>query len=152
MFKHYFLYSIAGLVVAGFLFSRTRASESKGKSAQLAEAVVSPDGSVTVGAVRLWREYEENEVAADTRYKGKRLRVTGTLVSVERDYEGRPVLQFLSGNPIFMTMATVDKAYLPDVAKLRKGDQVVVRCIGAGREMRMPQLEKCMLIEPQETA
>jgi hypothetical protein len=29
---------------------------------------------------------------------------------------------------------------------MKKGDQVVVRCVGAGREMRMPQLEKCMLL------
>lgn len=148
MFKHYFLYSIVGLVLAGFLFSRTRASESKEKSAPLGAPVVSPDGIVSVGAMRLWRDYEENEVAADIRYKGKRLRVTGTLVSVERDYDGRPVLHLRSGNPIFLTMATLDRAYLPDAAHLRKGDQVVVRCIGASREMRMPQLEKCMLLEP----
>jgi hypothetical protein len=146
MFKHFFLYSIAGLIVAGFLFSRTKASDSKEKSAQLASSVVGPDGSVTVGAVRLWRDYEENEVAADVQYKGKRLHVTGTVVSVERDYDGRPVLHLLSGNPIFLTMATLDRAYLPDAAQLRKGDQVVLRCIGAGREMRMPQLEKCMLL------
>ena len=148
MFKHYFLYSIVGLVLAGFLFSRTKASESKDKSAQLAASVVGPDGSVTVGAVRLFREYEENEVAADTRYKGKRLRVTGTVVSVERDADGSPVLYLLSGNPIFRTMATLDRAFIPDAAQLKKGDQIVVRCICAGLEMRMPQLQKCMLLEP----
>jgi hypothetical protein len=147
MFRHYFLYTIVGLVLVGFLFSRTRASESKDKSAQ-ATAVVNPDGSVTVGAVRLWREYHENEVAADSRYKGKSLRVTGTLVNVERDVEGSPVLHLVSGNPIFLTMATLDRAYISAAAKLRKGDQVVVRCIGAGVTMRMPQLENCMLLEP----
>lgn len=148
MFKHFFLYGIVGLVLAGALFSRTRASESKEKAAQLAAPVVGPDGSVTVGAVRLWREYQENEVAADTRYRGKRLRVTGTVVSVERDADGSPVLHLLSGNPIFRTMATLDRAFIPGAAQLRKGDQVVVRCVGAGVMMRMPQLEKCTLLEP----
>lgn len=148
MFKHYFLYSLVGLVLAGFLFSRTRASESKDKSAQLAAPVVSPDGSVTVGAVRLWHEYQENEVAADGRYKGRRVRVTGTVVSVERGIDGSPVLHLLSGNPIFRTMATLERAFIPDAARLKKGDQVVVRCIGAGLMMRMPQLEKCMLLGP----
>jgi hypothetical protein len=147
MFKHYFLYSIVGLVLAGFLFSRTRASESKEKAGQLAAPVVSPDGGVSVGAVRLWRDYQENEVAADTRYKGKQLRVTGTVLTVERDAaDGSPVLHLLSGNPIFRTMATLDRAFLPDAAQLRKGDQVVMRCIGAGQMMRMPQLEKCVLL------
>jgi hypothetical protein len=148
MFKHFFLYSIAGLIVAGFLFSRTKASDSKEKSAQLAEAVVGPDGTVSVGAVRLWHEYQENEVAADTRYKGKLLRVTGTVVSIERNADGAPVLHLLSGNPIFRTMATLDRGFIPDAAKLKKGDQVVIRCRGDGLMMRMPQLEKCMLLEP----
>ncbi len=148
MLKPFFLYSLVGLVLAGFLFSRTRASESKQKSAQRAEAVVGPDGSVTVGALPLWREYHENEVAADTRYKGKSLRVTCNLMNVERDADGSPILHLVSGNPIFLTMATLDRAYIPAAAKLRKGDQVVVRCIGAGVTMRMPQLEKCLLLEP----
>jgi hypothetical protein len=148
MVKHFMLYSLVGLVLAGFLFSRTRASESKQKSAQMAEAVVGPDGGVTVGAVPLWREYHENEVAADTRYKGKSLRVTGTLVNVERDADGRPVLHLVSGNPIFLTMATLDSAYIPAAGKLKKGNTVVVRCIGAGVLMRMPQLDECMLLEP----
>jgi hypothetical protein len=146
MSKHFFLYSIVGLLLAGLVFSRTKASGPKQKSAQYAEAIQSPDGVFSVGAVRLWREYEENEVAADIRYKGQRLRVTGTLVSIERDYEGRPVLHLFGGNAIFPTVATLNKADIPAAAQLKKGDQVVVRCIGAGREMRMPQLERCLML------
>lgn len=146
MTKHLFLYTIVGLCLAGFVFSRTKASGSKEKSPQMAAPEMSPDGLLSVGAVRLWRDYEENEVAADTRYKGQRLRVTGTVASVERDYDGRPVLHLRSGNPIFLTMATLDKADIPAAARLKRGDLVVVRCIGAGREMRMPQLERCLML------
>ncbi|HEU4682865.1 MAG TPA: hypothetical protein VFS51_14105 [Gemmatimonadales bacterium] len=146
MSKHFFLYSIVGLILAGFVFSRTRASGPKQKSGQYAEPVQSPDGVISVGAVRLWRDYEENEVAADTRYKDQRLRVTGTLVSIERDLDGRPVLHLFGGNAIFPTMATLNKADIPAAAQLKKGDQVVVRCIGAGRQMRMPQLERCLML------
>jgi hypothetical protein len=146
MSKHFFLYSIVGLILVGFLFSRTRASGPKQKSGQYAEPVQSPDGVISVGAVRLWRDYEENEVAADGRYKEQRLRVTGTLVSIERDLEGRPVLYLFGGNAIFPTRATLNKADIPAAARLKKGDQVAVRCIGAGREMRMPQLERCLML------
>jgi hypothetical protein len=146
MFKGYFLFSLVGLVLAGFLFSRSKSSESKQKSAQLAAPVVGPDGILSVGAMRLYRDYQENEVAADTRYKGERLRVTGTVITIERDYIGQPVLHLVSGNPIFQTMATLDSAYTPAAGRLRKGNQVVVQCIGAGQTMRMPQLEKCSLL------
>jgi hypothetical protein len=148
MSRSYFLYSLVGLVFAGFIFSRMRPSTSPEKASQAAAPEVSPDGIVSVGAVRLWKDYQENEVAADGRYKGKRLRVSGTLVSVERDIYGNPVLHLFSGNPVFLTMATLERAYLPDAAQLKKGNKIVVRCIGAGVNMRMPQLERCMLLEP----
>jgi hypothetical protein len=146
MSKHVFLIAILGLSLTGYLFSRTIAPPSKQKTAQYAEPVKSPDGVYSIGAVRLWREYDENEVAADTRYKGHRLSVTGTVVNIERDYEGRPVLHLFGGNAIFPTVATLNKADIPAVAQLKKGDEVVVRCIGAGREMRMPQLERCLML------
>ncbi len=146
MSKHVFLYGILGLSLAGFTYSRIIAPAPKQKSGQYAEAVKSPDGVYSIGAVRLWREYEENEVAADARYKGERLRVTGIIVSVEGDFEGRPVLHLFGGNAIFPTLATLDKADIPAAARLKKGDEVVVRCIGGGREMRMPQLERCLML------
>jgi hypothetical protein len=146
MSKPIFLSATLGLILAGFLFSRTIAPGPKQKSAQYAEPVKSPDGVYSIGAVRLWREYEENEVAADVRYKGQRLRVMGTVVSIERDYEDRPVLHLFGGNAIFPTVVRLNKADIPAVTQLKKGDQVVVRCIGAGREMRMPQLERCLML------
>jgi hypothetical protein len=146
MSKNLFMFTVLGMILAGFLFSRNKSSGSKGKSAQYAEPVKSPDGLVSVGAVRLWRDYEENEVAADNRYKGQRLSVTGSVVSIERDYEDRPVLHLFGGNAIFPTVATLNKADIPAAAQLKKGDQVVVRCIGAGRQMRMPQLERCLML------
>jgi hypothetical protein len=146
MSKHVFLMAILGLSLAGFLFSRTIAPAPKQKSGQYAEPVKSPDGVYSIGAVRLWREYDENEVAADTRYKGQRLSVTGTIVSIERDYEDRPVLHLFGGNLMFPTVARLNKADIPAVAQLKNGDQVVVRCIGAGTEMRMPQLERCLML------
>jgi tRNA_anti-like len=148
MNRSYFLLSLVGLVFAGFIFSRMRPRASSATAAQLAAPKVSPDGIVSVGAVRLFRDYQENEVAADSRYKGKRVKVTGKVTSVERDVYGAPVLHLWSGNPVFLTMATLDRAYLSDAAQLKKGDEIVVRCIGEGVNMRMPQLEKCMLLEP----
>ena len=146
MSKHVFLYGILGLSLAGFAYSRIIAPSPKQKSGQYAEAVKSPDGVYSIGAVQLWREYEANEVAADTRYKGQRLRVTGIIVNIERDYEDRPVLHLFGGNAIFTTVVRLNKADIPAVTRLKKGDEVVVRCIGAGREMRMPQLERCLML------
>jgi hypothetical protein len=53
MSKHFFLYAIVGLIFAGFLFSRTKASGPKQKSEQYAEPVENLDGVYSIGAVRL---------------------------------------------------------------------------------------------------
>jgi hypothetical protein len=119
--KNFFLYAMVGLILARLVFSWTKASGPKQKSEQYAEPVKSLYGVYSIGAVRLWRDYEENEVAADT-------------------------LHLFGGNTIFPTMATLNKADIPAAAQLKKGDQVVVRCIGAGREMPMPQLERCLML------
>ena len=148
MTKRFVLYTMVVLFLAGLAFATTRSAPGGGRTASSAEPVVNPDGSVSVGAVQLWREYHENEVAADTRYKGKQLRVTGSLASIERDALGHPVLRLVSGNPIFLTMATLDSSYTSAAAQLRRGDQVVVRCVGAGVMMQMPQLEACRLLPP----
>ena len=58
----------------------------KQKSEQYAEPVKSLDGVYSIGAVRLWRDYEEDEVAADTRYKGQRLRVTGPYALLDKTW------------------------------------------------------------------
>ena len=144
--KHIFVVAIIGLSVVGYLFSRTINPGPKQKSAQYAEAVQSPDGVYSIGAVQLWREYNENEVAADIRYKGQRLSVTGTIVSIERDYEGRPVLHLFGGNALFPTTAKLNKADIPAAARLKKGDEITVRCIGDGWQMRMPQLDRCLML------
>ena len=146
MVKHFFLFSLVGLVLAGFLFRRKGGPAEQ--NPELAPPTVNAAGVTTVGALRLWQDYDANEVAADNRYKGKTLRVTGRVLSVERDANGAAVLDMVSGNPIFRTMATLQLAETQRAASLTRGNTVVVQCTGGGRVMRMPQLEDCELLQP----
>lgn len=146
MVKHLFLYSLAGLMLAGFLFNRKSAKTTE--NPELAAPTVNAAGVTTVGALRLWQDYDANEVAADNRYKGKTLRVTGRVLSVEKNLNGAAVLDMASGNPIFRTMATLQLAETQRAAALTRGNTVVLECTGGGRMMRMPQLEDCELLSP----
>jgi hypothetical protein len=146
MLKRWFLFSLPGLVLAGFLYRRATPSD---RSPELAPPVADAGGVVSVGALRLWRDYEANEVAADNRYKGKKLRVAGRVASVEKNAIGQPVVHLVSGNPVFLTMATLDSAQTQSAAALVRGQQVVVQCVGAGRMLRMALLESCAIL-PQK--
>jgi hypothetical protein len=149
MTKRLFLYSLVGLVLAGFAFQRTRSKPTTQVSEELAAPTVDTAGTVHVGSIRLWRDYAANEVAADNLYKGKSVRVKGRVLSIGKDGRGAAVLHLVSGNPVFQTMATLEAAETQRAASLVKGTSVTVQCIGNGLMMRMPQLENCSLGEPR---
>lgn len=149
MTKRLFLYSLVGLVLAGFAFQRTRSKPTTQVSEELAAPTVDAGGTVHVGSIRLWRDYAANEVAADNLYKGKSVRVKGRVLTIGKDAHGAAVLHLVSGNPVFQTMATLEARETQRAAALVKGTPVTVRCVGNGLMMKMPQLEHCSLDEPR---
>jgi hypothetical protein len=146
MVKRLVLSALVGLVLTGFMFARARKPDPV--AADRAEPTVEADGVTGVGSIRLFQDYDANEVAADNRYKGKALRVTGRVVAVEKNLMDAAVLGLSSGNVIFQTMATLTLEATPRAAVLAKGDTVVVQCTGGGRMMRMPLLDRCDLVRP----
>lgn len=148
MLKRFLLASLVGVVLSGILFAR------KGRAPndvplERAEPTLGGDGVTSVGSIRLWQDYDANEVAADNRYKGRSLRVTGRVLAVEKNLMGAAVLDLVSGNPIFRTIATLTPQDTPRAAAIAKGDTVLVQCTGGGSMMRMPQLEDCALLRPE---
>lgn len=146
MVKHFLLFSLVGVVVAGVAFQR--AGTKTPETPELAAPSTDADNVIHVGALRLWRDYEENELAADARYRDRRLRVTGTVLSIEKTFDGDPELNLASGNPIFRTLARLDKSEIPRAAALSPMTRVVVECRAGERLLKMVMLEECSLISP----
>jgi RecG-like helicase len=99
------------------------ATESK-----IAESV--PD--VKVAARVLFSDYEANEVAADQRFKGKTLLVTGTVDDIKKDLMNKMYVT-LTGNEVFgHVQCYFAQAHEGQLAGLRKGMTVSVkgRCDG----------------------
>jgi hypothetical protein len=149
MIKRLFLYSLVGLVVFGIVMALRGRGAPADVSVERAEPTVGADGVISVGSIRLWQDYEANEVAADNQYKDKSLRVTGRVLSIEKNLMGAARLDLVSGNPVFRVIATIDSVDTPRAAALAKGDTVLVQCTGAGSFMRMPQLDQCALLRPE---
>jgi hypothetical protein len=147
MIKRLFLYSLAGLVVFAIVIALRERAPAR-VSVERAEPTIGDDGVISVGSIRLWQDYDANEVAADNQYKAKSLRVTGRILSIEKNLMGAATLDLVSGNPVFRVIATMDSVDTPRAATLAKGDTVLVQCRGAGSFMRMPQLDKCALLRP----
>jgi tRNA_anti-like len=133
-----------GLTVLGLIVgegSSRRQPAAGGASA----APPAADSEVTysVDAVRLYEDYDANELAADRVYKGKSLLVAGTVIGIDKDVMGNILVRFATSNLIASTIATMRASEANAAETLRKGAQLAVYCRGAGRSLGMPILRDC---------
>jgi hypothetical protein len=96
--------------------------------------------AITIDADALIKAYQDNEVAADEKYKGKKMRVTGKLASIDSGLDDEPVLQL--GTQIFPLVQAhgVEKKI---AANLKKDTNITVECKGDGELASIPQLKDC---------
>ena len=100
--------------------------------------------STKISPSQLVREYDANEVAADQKYKGKRLTVSGSIDDIGKDIMGTAYIT-LSSNHMFRDV----QCFFPDVragqvAGLSKGQTVTVTGVCNGLMMHVI-LQSCTL-------
>ncbi|HKX79601.1 MAG TPA: hypothetical protein VJM34_13870 [Novosphingobium sp.] len=97
---------------------------------------------IAVEAGTLHKAYAANEIAADQLYKGKPLKVSGTIADITSDVSDEPVLSLRVSDfeSVHATGLTKDVA-----ATLAKGQSITVSCVGAGEVIGTPLLNDCEL-------
>lgn len=105
-----------------------------------AEAATPASNALEVSTSTLFQDYQDNEIAADAKYKDKALVVSGTIDSIASDFSNKPVVQLTAGD-----FGQVHASDLPlDVAAgLKKGQKITLACTGAGEMLSFPILAKC---------
>jgi hypothetical protein len=109
----------------------------------------SPPRAVT--AAQLGQEYADDAAAADERYRGETLQVTGVIGEVARDGTGtwRVVLrgeEGAGGRPVECSFDGADEDAAAQLAQLQKGQPVTVRGRCEGGQARV-RLRDCALID-----
>lgn len=64
---------------------------------------------IKVNAVDLFQAFSENERQATETYNGKVIEVTGTVAAVEKNQEGKTILQLQSNDPLFGINCTMEQ-------------------------------------------
>jgi len=101
---------------------------------------------ISVEAEELVQAYTANEVAADQRYKGKLLEVSGTVDIIGKDILNTPYITFRPDKTSFTgVQAMFSKGDEDQLAALKKGDQVRVKCRGRGKMMNV-LMDSCALV------
>ncbi|GJH28164.1 OB-fold putative lipoprotein [Caballeronia novacaledonica] len=104
-----------------------------------AEYAAIPD----VAASDLYAEYRRNEVAADERYRGRTLSVTGVVTRIGKDFRDRPFLNIQGGDSKYdYVQARFGKGQdTASIARTEPGESVTVICRGDGMLVNTPQLD-----------
>jgi tRNA_anti-like len=93
------------------------------------------------------RAYEDNTVAADLTFKGKRYEISGIVASINTDLFGDPYLTMkASGNEFLAPHFSFGKDALGSLAALKKGSKVVMVCEGRGDVVKIPMNKDCKLL------
>ncbi|MGY2222441.1 OB-fold protein [Pseudomonas gingeri] len=94
-------------------------------------------------SAKVSQDYEDNTVAADMQYKGKRVKVTGRITDINTDFLGKPYLVLAGTNPYLGPQFKFEKSDIASLASLKKGTQISVVCTGNGDVAKVPMFEDC---------
>jgi hypothetical protein len=95
----------------------------------------------TLSAAELWALYDDDGAAADARFKGKPVAVTGTVADVRRDFHGATMLRLATGDALETVRATIVSH--DDIDLPVRGQVVSLRCTGRGKLIGSPVLDGC---------
>lgn len=99
--------------------------------------------AIKITASELAAAYKKNEVAADEKYKNKKIEVTGTIESIDSGVGDEPRIRLESGE-LFVAV-TLEGVPKDEAKKLNKGEKVKAVCKGDGEIIGSPQLKDCKL-------
>ena len=108
-----------------------------------------PSPPIEVTAFELYDTYENNEVAANMRFKGKRLKVSGVISNIAAVIMDEPVLSFHAGKDVFNPPQATGFSR-EQVAALSKGQYVTVECTGDGEILGAPMLNNCVVLTARD--
>lgn len=109
---------------------------------QQAKAEVAPVERIKVTATELYNDYKANEIAANARYKGKPLLITGTVRAIQSDFRDQPVVQLAAGD--FVTVS-ISGLSVEEASELSKGASIAAACTGNGEVLSFPATRNCKL-------
>ena len=103
--------------------------------------------AIKVSAIQLFEDYSANEVAADEKYKGKTLEISGMVNDIGIDITKTMYVTFNLGRQleIMTVQCYFDDNHKGDLAKLSKGQSVMIRGSCAGKLFHI-MVKDCELV------
>ena len=135
------------MILVGVFAGKKPASEAASAAQPVADAAPAPVApapvAVAVTAGALYDAYDSNEVAADQKYKGKLLAISGTVQSIDKDVLDNIIVTLKTKNEFMAVRAYLNKEHEPLAASLGKGQKISWTCTGDGKMIGSPVIRDC---------
>lgn len=134
---------IVVLFVIGLIFGTDETSTTGTSDTANATEVQEP--TIDTTAENIFNAYEKNEVAADQEYKGRNIRVTGTIDSINSGIGDGANVLLQTSNQFSSVTTSGDDNFTNAAATLSKGQQITMTCVGEGEVIGTPMLGDCVI-------
>lgn len=132
-----------GLMLAVIVACTRSRKTGSSNSTESSKTESSAPGEMTADA--LFDEYQKDKEAADRKYKGKVLTITGTVDTVKVGLSGNPYVTMKTSNLILRVQFLFKRKDESALSRLRKGDQATIRGRVSGRIGNV-LLEECEVL------
>lgn len=109
------------------------------------EPAPAPRSVYSTTAEQLYRDYEANVVAIETKIGSSRVRLTGDVAEIDQDATGRPVVKVRTSKESTAAMILADDQRAA-VARLAKGEAIELECDKLSRTAGSLQGSDCMVV------
>lgn len=131
---------VSAMAVAGFLFIAFGSDDETATETEIS----TQEPAFTVSARQLYADYEANGVAADGKYKGKVLQVTGVVNTIDRDIMDK-IYVTLKGDQYFGDIQCFfAESHVGTASQLSKGQTITVKGKCDGKLMNV-MLKGCII-------
>lgn len=100
---------------------------------------------IKVTANDLCSEYESDEIAADKKFKGKYLEVTGIVDRIDSSFTDSPIVGLKCGGEYSLTSVGCSFTSADEAAELSKGTSITIQGKSSGEVIGSPQISDCKI-------
>jgi len=136
--------SLAILFAAASICLTSCGNSSKPDSAAGSTEEKTAESATQVSAKEYSKKYQENEVAADNLYKGKKIAISGIVESINKDMADDAYISLTGDGEISMGV----QCHLTDAQKaatVKKGSEITIVGTGDGMIIGIPQVKECVI-------
>lgn len=139
------------LLILGVFFVLAVASGEEETEKEVAEKLETEE-AIQISSTQIYKDYDDNEVAADNKYKGKVVEVKGKIIGISKNFSDDIVIKLngLINNEyeIVGVGCTFSKSHSSEAASLNKGQIITIRGICDGKLMG-PNISGCSLVKSE---